>query len=658
MPTLAVLNFENLSRDENLDFWRRGLPELLINGLYQSRFIKVLTREDSDAILKKLGLAEAKGYTSDDLARIGGEGQLTHIVTGSFLKAGDRIVVTLTLLDPRTRNVIQRRNVECQNQDEMFSKANDLTLQVKKDLNLSSEQLSADAEVYKKLEIATTSSAEAYKLFLEGRRLHGAMSYEESIAYMEKAVEIDPQFAMAYRSMASAYRNLGEAGKALKFGRKALELSGRLPELERMLIEAFYYQWAGDIRKAIEINEQVLKTYPENLMARGNLGGLTPDLDRSIALREFVFQRHKTGITIFNLADAYMEKGLYQKAEEVCRLYLRDIEDNSDIHWGLESAYLCRRQFDAAFAEAEKTALSVSNAAVFFKALMGDVLLYKDDFAGADKIYQQVFLMNPSSGRYQLISLDLSRGKFDEAIRRSRQVLTDARGGKEAPGAYWLLTAALEKRGRYDEASLVWVQYLQDSATLRKSELDAPRPYLPSEQLSDLFIRGRIQAEMKSFDEAQQTANELKSLGEKSVDPRDLRYYEYVQGLVELEKKNPRQAASLFARACQRLRFETILWEESRDHPLYFEGLARAYYESGELDKARLEFEKITLLTIARWSHGDIYAKTFYMLGKIAEQQGDKALAREKYQKFLDLWKDADPGLPEVADAKKRLAAL
>jgi tetratricopeptide (TPR) repeat protein len=86
--------------------------------------------------------------------------------------------------------------------------------------------------------------------------------------------------------------------------------------------------------------------------------------------------------------------------------------------------------------------------------------------------------------------------------------------------------------------------------------------------------------------------------------------------------------------------------------------LARALYESGDLEKARQNYEKITLLTIGRLWRGDIYAKAYYMLGKIAEQQGDKARAIANYRKFLDLWKDADAGLPEVADARKRLAGL
>jgi tetratricopeptide (TPR) repeat protein len=87
-------------------------------------------------------------------------------------------------------------------------------------------------------------------------------------------------------------------------------------------------------------------------------------------------------------------------------------------------------------------------------------------------------------------------------------------------------------------------------------------------------------------------------------------------------------------------------------------GLTQALYESGDQDQAHKEYEKITLLTSGRLNHGDIYAKAYYMLGKIAEQQGDKLRARDNSRKFLDLWKDADPGQPEVEDARKRLAGL
>jgi len=88
------------------------------------------------------------------------------------------------------------------------------------------------------------------------------------------------------------------------------------------------------------------------------------------------------------------------------------------------------------------------------------------------------------------------------------------------------------------------------------------------------------------------------------------------------------------------------------------DSLALAYYRSGDVEKAREEYERITSLTEGRIGRGDIYARSFYMLGKIYEQQGDRGKAIEYYEIFLDLWKDADPGIPEVEDAKKRLAGL
>jgi tetratricopeptide (TPR) repeat protein len=77
-----------------------------------------------------------------------------------------------------------------------------------------------------------------------------------------------------------------------------------------------------------------------------------------------------------------------------------------------------------------------------------------------------------------------------------------------------------------------------------------------------------------------------------------------------------------------------------------------------DLEKAKIEYEKSIALTEARFWLSDIYAKSYYMLGKIHEQQGKKTKAREYYEKFLELWKNADPGLPEVDDARARLSSL
>ena len=93
-------------------------------------------------------------------------------------------------------------------------------------------------------------------------------------------------------------------------------------------------------------------------------------------------------------------------------------------------------------------------------------------------------------------------------------------------------------------------------------------------------------------------------------------------------------------------------------HALYIDSLAFAYYKSGDLEKSREEYQKTTKLTVGRLYYGDIYAKSFYMLGKIYEQKGWKGKAIEHYEKFLDLWKEADPGIAEVVDARKRLAGL
>jgi len=646
-PTLAVLYFENKSGDIKLDYLREELAELINIDLSQSRFIRVVTGEEMYTILKKLGLADGKKYSSEDIEKIAAQTRATHVLRGSFIKAGESLVITAGLQKPGASENPPPFRLEATNEKDIIVKADELARQVKEGLNLTAAQISSDIE--KEAGKITTSSPEALRYYIEGRRhLLKLDSWEQTLAFFEKAVEVDPEFAMAYRGIAVAHRMLGHEADSRRYLKKALDLSTRLTENERLLIEGQSFRYDEDYAKAVEILERLVETYPGNPLDHGVLAEVyfsAGNIDKAIEQQEIAVQTLRTPILVDNLAGFYMVKGLYQKTEDICRSFLRDIEDTSEMRETLAFGYVCGRQFDQALAEAEKIFLLGPQ---WLKDAKGIVLFCKDDFTGAEKILVDYHWQT---------ALLLARGKIDGMLGLSRRNLEETKGSKEKESeAYGGLADALEKACRYEEAYEAFGQHLRLSAEYRKSAGESGLPYLPSQQKYDLFFKGRIQAEMKSFDKARKTAEELKSLIEKGISTKELRWYEYILGLIELGKENYRQAAGLFGRACDRIDPDNE-WSNEQETS-FFDNRARALYKLGNLDNARRTYEKITLLTFHRLMGGDLYAKAFYMLGKIAEQQGDKPRACENYRKFLDLWKDADPGLPEPEDARKRLSNL
>jgi tetratricopeptide (TPR) repeat protein len=97
---------------------------------------------------------------------------------------------------------------------------------------------------------------------------------------------------------------------------------------------------------------------------------------------------------------------------------------------------------------------------------------------------------------------------------------------------------------------------------------------------------------------------------------------------------------------------------DSIAHLLFADALGAAYYRTGDLESARREYAMIISMGLGRLDYGEKYVLSHYWLGMISERQAKNVEAAEHYRKFLDLWKDADPGLPEVEDARKRLAGL
>ena len=172
-----------------------------------------------------------------------------------------------------------------------------------------------------------------------------------------------------------------------------------------------------------------------------------------------------------------------------------------------------------------------------------------------------------------------------------------------------------------------------------------------------LRLKSTILSRKESFEEARTSCAAYAAIFEKEVNKAVMGNPFTLQGEIELDMGNFKKAIELLTRAKSLFPSQSA-WGSSNTHAGFMDPLARAYFHSGDLERARQEYEAITRLTTGRLNYGEIYARGFYMLGQIYEQMGNKKQARANYRRFLDLWKNADPGLPEVEDAKKRLAAI
>ncbi|GAF71446.1 unnamed protein product, partial [marine sediment metagenome] len=241
-PSLAVMYFENNTGDESLDHWRKGISEMLITDLTQSKYLEVLSGDKLFNILNQLNQLDAKSYSSEVLAEVASRGRVNHILRGSYSKAGDIIRIDIMLQDAGTGKSIATESVEGRGEEGIFSIVDDLTRKVKASFKFSEEKIANDLD--KQVEEITTSSPEAYKYYLEGVKFYNMGDDRKTIEFMEKAVAVDSGFASAYSYMSFAYWGLNMQSVSKKYAQKAFELRDRVSDKERYYIEATFYSYS------------------------------------------------------------------------------------------------------------------------------------------------------------------------------------------------------------------------------------------------------------------------------------------------------------------------------------------------------------------------------------------------------------------------------
>ena len=659
-PSLAVMSFKNNTGEANLDHWREMIADSFIADLNQSRYLDVLSSERLFQILKELNQLDAKTYSSSVLQQVAARGGVNHILVGDFAKAGETIRIHVNLIDARKNKTIATETDEGTGTENIFAMVDRLTKKIKRRFDLSKEQIADDLD--REVAQITTSSPEAFQYYTEGRRFHLDGENRKSIELMEKAVHIDPEFAMAYRSMAMSYGNLGLSLQHDENIKKALDLSERLSERELYQIRADFYRESEETNDlAIEAYSQLLSLYPDDTTARHNFALIyvsIEEFDKALEELDLCIHDGEEFVgTYFTMADVYMMKGQYDRAEEILRDYLENVSDNPWIHQYLVFNYICRRQIYIAQAELE-VALPLAPTHRRSYYLKGVYDTFIENFVEAEKEFGNAVRDNEPAGPYfgyhGVANLYLIQGRYRDSIAQLRNIISLAQN----LGILWaesqarsILGYRLMARNRNQEALREFDKAWDLGAESQRQDM----------QRLALHYKGLTYLGMRSRSRAQRTAEELKAAIEGWANRKEIRRYHHLMGMIELDRKNYAGAIENLEKALALLPFENSAWTEghvTNNQALYMDSLALAYYRSGNLEKAAELYENLTKLTTGRLYFGGIYAKCFYTLGRIYQQMGDKTKAEDNYNKFMTLWLSADPGISEVDDAQRRLSGL
>ena len=657
-PTIAVVNFENKTGDKDLDIWNTGIRDLLITDLNQSKFMDVLSDSDINGILKKFDLADTSTYSTGDLVKIADAGGAQYTVNGSYLKAGDEIIINATCQKPHSREVISPIQMTCRGFTEIQVRIDEMTRKIKADLNLTQTQIAGDID--KNLGEITTPNADAWAFFVEARRYQFRGESDKAIPLLKKALALDPDFIMAYQALASAHYSIADFPESQNLLTRTLELIQKHPERvserDRYFIELYYYsydkpepEWA----KALEAGRKLLALYPDDPMGNLEMAVIYDIVEEwDEALRYYgksIGGRSRLVDTYSGMANAFRAKGEPAKAQEILERYLREIENTAAGHRRLADHHITQNRLDLASKELE-TAEALSPDDYANRLRRGDLFFFKGDLRRAEAEYHALLEEKLPVARYLgyagLYDCSLLEGRFEDIIRIFVPFSEETRRS----GA-----AMAEWNSRMATAKALWQSGRQEAASdecdraykIYSGDMDFGYKRLV------LRLKGFVLLASRRIDEAEKTAGELKALVDTGLNRKAMRLYDHLMGAIELARNNAPIATEYLESAERSLAFgpfEKDAW--------IIDTLAEAYFRAGDLPKARDKYEQITVLTSGRWGSGNLYARSFYHIGLIDEKLGDKAKARKNFQKFLDLWKDADPGLPEVEDARKRLAGL
>ncbi len=654
---LVVLRPGIISSDQESEHLDESIQSLLITDLWQSSRLQPASENKINEILDEFDLKGENRINEDIFPKIASRISADAIVWGKYTKTDTNSRFDLIIWE-KGRERPNRYPIMGSPGGDVFTLVDNITRKIKENF-FPEEPLSSDID--EDVGRITTTSAEAYREYIIGKNHYWNSNYQESNEALQKAIALDPKFAMAYYTLAVNCIDQGHNKKAREYLQKAIEFMGRVSARERYLIRIKEYSILKySTNMAIETCKEMLKQYPDDDEGKMSLGVFYRNSEQwgqAEQIFENILERdNQSWSAISNLYYIYMVEGRFDKAGELLQKNLAAPKNRVIYHRYLARVFLYKHDFKSAFEELKKAQdFSTNSLNISTIELLGQFYHIKENFNEAEKYYRQLIRIDDknaqATGHLSMSSLYLLQGKYalcrDEVNKGIEHCRENGLEGDEA--SLLLFSTYLDlQTGNPARA-------LKTAIQIGNTEIDIGS--IGSEYIKELalHLEGYCYLQQNIIIKAKDAAARLEKLILKSGISPHKRVSYHLRGLICIAEEKFPQAIQYFEQALPILPHFVNDWD---NRAFYFEPLAAAYFKTDNIEKAREYYEKIQPLTICRLQWGDIYTRSFYMLGEIYRAKGDKKEAVKQYKRFLQLWKDADPDLPLLISARKRLAEL
>jgi tetratricopeptide (TPR) repeat protein len=662
--SIAIISFENQTGDPGYDYLQKAIPNLLISDLEQTGGFYVATWERMHDLLDQMGQKGVDIIDRDLGFEICRREGIESIVTGSFVKAGDTFVTDVKVLDVETKKMLKSATSRGTGENSILdTQIDELGREISLGLGIARQELEATPLPISEL---TTTSMEAYKYYLQGKEEIQNLDVLRAQQSLEKSVELDPQFAMAYLYLGETYFELGNLDAALEAYKTAKLHSEKTTEKERLHIEVIFAQWVErDTDKRFRLLKEWVAKYPKEKEAHYELGFYYRGRQRyDEALQEFqkaLQLDHDMGGALNMLAYTYADIEDYEKALEIFERYAEVMPGDPNPLDSMAELYFKIGKLDEAIEKYNET-LDI-NPNFGCESRLAYIYALKQDYPEATRLIDRYIQRAPSAGIK-------AEGYIWSAVFRFIQGLREKAFDDLDRADEWADKAGNVPRKASLNYTRGWMFYelgdWERSEDHLQKAFDVLLAFFPDSKNYKIWYHiclGLVYAKQGKIDEAKSMLDKIKSI-EAQMEASDVSTltefrYNWLRSEILSAEGSPDEAIQIFEKIeyplIPQLRVDPIM---IYNMPFLNDFLARAYRKSGRLDDAIAEYERKVKFDPQRDDRHLIHPKYYYLLAKLYEEKGDTAGAIANYERFLELWKDADPGLPEVEDTRKRLASL